>query len=121
MRSFGIGGHRGGIVRRGWFRRVSKALYIQYYPNEQQTSFSFSNGWFRQFLGFHQVSLRFVTNTASKLPSDFSHSILNWMRFNRCNSQLRPGTGQVSWDLLGDVGRYFLANIINMDQTSTSF
>jgi len=43
------------------------------------------------------------------------------MRFNRRNSQLRPGTGQVSGDLLGDVGQYFLANIVNMDQTPLSF
>ncbi|RPB01809.1 hypothetical protein L873DRAFT_1566635, partial [Choiromyces venosus 120613-1] len=111
----------GGIVRRGWFRRVSKELFLQHYPDEAQTSFCFSNGWFRRFLSFHQVSLRFVTNTASQLPSDFSNAILNWMRFNRRNSQLRPGNGQVPGDVLADVGRYTLSNIVNMDQTPLPF
>ena len=111
----------GGIVRRGWFRRVSKELYTELYPDAEQTTFHFSNGWFRRFLSFHQVSLRFVTNIASKLPSDFSDAILSWMRFNRRNSQLRLGSGQDSGDLEGDVGRYKLSNIVNMDQTPLPF
>jgi len=37
-------GASGGIVRRGWFRRVSKELFLQHYPEEAHASFRFSNG-----------------------------------------------------------------------------
>jgi len=110
-----------GIVRRGWFRRVSKELFLQHYQEEAHASFRFSNGWFRRFLSFHQVSLQFVTNTASKLPSDFSDAILNWMRFNRRNSQLRPRNGPEPGDIPAAIGQYALANIVNMDQTPLPF
>jgi len=111
----------GGIVRRGWFRRVSKERFLQPYPEEAHASFRFSNGWFRRFLSFHHVSLRFITNTASKLPSDFSDAILNWMRFNRQNSQLRPRNGREPGDIPAAIGQYALANIVNMDQTPLPF
>jgi len=111
----------GGIVLRGWFRRVSKERFLQHYPEEAHASFRFSNSWFRRFLSFHHVSLRFITNTASKLPSDFSDAILNWMRFNRRNSQLRPRNGREPGDIPAAIGQYALANIVNMDQTPLPF
>jgi len=107
-------------VRRGWFRRVSKELFQKAYPGDSLT-FRFSNGWFRRFLNSHQISLRFVTNTASKLPIDFADAIVDWMRFNRRNSQLRGDNEMRLGDLPAEVGRYRLQNICNMDQTPVHF
>jgi len=78
-------------VRRGWFRKVSRELFQIHYPEKDLALFRFSNGWFRNFLRWHQISLRCITNTASKLPGDFGGAILAWLRFNRGNSQLREG------------------------------
>jgi len=111
----------GAVVRRGWFRGISKQLYIEHYPDAQHTPFLFSNGWFRSFLSWHQISLRFVTNTASKLPTDFGEAILAWMRFSRRNSQLRPQVTLRLGDQRASIGRYRLCNIANMDQTPLPF
>jgi len=110
-------------VRRGWFRRISKDLIPKHYGEEEVNKFAFSNGWFRSFLSWHQISLCAVTNKASKLPSDFSDTILNWMRFNRRNSQPR---GEKERELTRSnsgtrVGRYRLQNVCNMDQTPVPY
>jgi len=81
----------------------------------------FSNEWFHGFLQAHQISLRFITNLASKLPADFSNAILDWMKFNRRNSQLRLDDEMGLGDIPGIVGRYWLQNICNMDQTPLPF
>lgn len=111
----------GGFVRRGWFRRVSKELFIETYPTEPLTNFCFSNGWFRGFLSHHRISLRLVTNKSSQLPSDFGEAILNWMRYNRRNSQIRTDDERGLGDEPATIGRYRLSNIINMDQTPLPF
>jgi len=111
----------GGFVRRGWFRQVSKAIFGETYPAEPLTNFAFSNGWFRGFLGRHRISLRVVTNKSSQLPSDFGEEIVNWMRFNRGNSQLRPDDERGLGDSAATIGRYCLSNIVNMDQTPLPF
>ena len=108
-------------IRRGWFRRVSKELFTKVYIGKETQLFSFSNGWFRGFLNTHQISLRTITNTASKLPADFSLAILNWMIFNRRNCQLRPDNALGLGDIPSTIGRYRLANICNMDQTPLPF
>ena len=111
---------KGRMVRRGWFWRVSKELYKEHYPAESPTTtlFCFSNAWFRGFFSrWHRISLRFVTNKSSQLPSDFGEVILSWMRFNRQNSLLRLDKGWGVGDIPGVVGRYELSNISNMDQT----
>jgi len=110
-------------VRQGWFLRVSKKPCPIHYPEQDPTLFRFSNGWFRNFLHWHQISLRFVTNTASQLPADFAGAILNWLKFNRRNSQMREQ--DVNWGrshtLVPAVGRYRLQNICNMDQTPVPY
>jgi len=110
-------------VRRGWFRRISKDLIRKHYVEKEVNQIAFSNGWFRSFLSWHQITLRAVTNKASKLPIDFSDTILNWMRFNRRNSQPR---GEEERELTRSntgtrVGRYRLQNVCNMDQTPVPY
>lgn len=108
---------------RGWFHRVSKELFIEFYPENVPTgtTFRFSNGWFRQFLSCHQISLRFVTNKASKLPSDYNETVLEWLRVNRRNSQLRLNNEIGLGENEPNIGRYRLSNIANMDQTPLPF
>ena len=115
----------GRIVRRSWFKRVSKELFQKHYSQQLETShsFKFSNGWFRRYLSHHQITFRFITNTASQLPIDFANAILAWLRFNRRNSQLRPNDhfnteGELTFHR---VGRYRLQNICSMDQTPVPF
>jgi len=108
-------------VRRSWFRRVSKELIEKHYGEGEANLFCFSNGWFRGFLSWHQISLRAITNKASKLPQDFGEAILNWMRFNRRNSQIREATSMEQGDLPAAIGRYRLQNICNMDQTPVPY
>ena len=83
--------------------------------------FRFSNGWFRGFLHALQISLRIITNTASKLPADFSLAILNWRKFNYRNCQLRPDNELGLGDIPATIGRYRLAKICEMDQTLLPF
>lgn len=108
-------------VRRSWFRRASYELFQKNYPARDPDEFRFSNGWFRGYLGWHQISLRAVTNKASQLPRDFGESILSWLRFNRRNSQYRPGEERGLEQGGHRVGRYMLQNICNMDQTPVPF
>jgi len=103
-------------VRLGWFLRPSKDLFAKLYPERDPKEFCCSNGWFRNLLTWHQISLRSVMNIAGKLPRDFGDSILTWMRYNRRNSQLREGDQQRLSDSEGAVGSYRLQNIRNMDQ-----
>lgn len=111
----------GRVVRRGWFRRISFELFQKTYPEKHTSLFKFSNGWFRGFLRYHHISLRFVTNTASRLPADFASAILHWMQFNRRNSQLRGDNEMGLGDSPATIGRYRLQNICNMDQTPLPF
>ncbi|RPA90090.1 hypothetical protein L873DRAFT_1719449, partial [Choiromyces venosus 120613-1] len=61
------------------------------------------------------------TNTASKLPTNFLNTILDWMKFNRHNSKLQPDNEMGLGDIPCIVGRYQLQNICNMDQTPLPF
>ena len=108
-------------IRRGWFRPVSKELFTKIYLERETQLFSFLNCWFCGFLHVHQISLRMITNTASKLPADFSLAILNWIKFNRRNCQLPPDNALGLGDIPSTIGRYRLANICNMDQTPLPF
>ena len=108
-------------VRRGWFRRVSKEIFEKDYSGSGTYLFQFTNGWFRSFLQAHRISLRLVTNKASKLPADFGNAILAWMRFNRRNSLVRGDNELGLGDLAAEIGRYRLQNICNMDQTPLPF
>jgi len=111
-------------VRRSWFHRVSRELFHKHYPSSESTppTFTFSNGWFRRFLSWHQISLRFNTNKASQLPSDFADTIVSWLQFNSRNSQIRPNENTESDQLTASqISRYRLQNICNMDQTPIPF
>ena len=85
------------------------------YPNTDSKNFTFSEGWFTGFLSPHQIRLRFTTNKSQKLPKQYLTGILQWLRFNRCNSQIR------SQDEERVVGRYLLDSICNMDETPLPF
>ena len=69
--------------------------------------------------------MRFTTNKAQHIPEDVYTPIINWLRYNRRNSQLRtlqlsPDISSVQ-DQFATVGRYALSNICNMDQTPLPF
>ena len=111
-------------VRRSWFRSMSRELFLKHYPSAESTTstFAFSNGWFRRYLSWHQISLRFATNKASQLPTDFADTIISWLQFNGHNSQIRPNDNAQNGPLTSSqVGHYRLQNICNMDQTPIPF
>ena len=53
----------GKTVRKRWFERMAKALFLQLYP-DSPTKFMVSNGWFNRFLSRNEISIRIVTNKA---------------------------------------------------------
>lgn len=110
----------GRTVRQGWFRIQSQFQFRSIYPEVNPAVFRFSNGWFRGFLGRHKISLRSITKKAQKIPSDYEVLILNWLRFNRRNSQPRRDR---YWEVALErpVGRYELSNICNLDETPLPF
>jgi hypothetical protein len=81
---------QGRRVGDGWFRRKALLFWKQTYPDLQDGLFVFSRGWFNGFLSRHRVVLRFVTNTAQSLPSDYKEQILILLKFNRRNRILTP-------------------------------
>jgi len=110
----------GRIVKQEWFRIQSTFLFRSVYPDVNAAIFSFSNRWFRGFLSRHRISLRSITKTAQKLPEDYRILVINWLRFNRRNSQPRTAC---FWEvsLQHPVGRYELSNICNLDETPMPF
>lgn len=90
-------------VRDSWFRRKGLELWKECYHPQLATTcdlFVFSQGWFRGFLSRHRIVLRFVTNTAQALPTDYKQEILKWLRFNRRNRILAPITACVNSELV---------------------
>lgn len=112
---------QGKFVRRGWFRRYGRQCFIKSYPLQNPDNFQFSNGWFAGFLLWYNISLRFTTNRASILPKDYYEPVLNWLRFNRRNSQIRADNEFGTGDAAVAVGRYERSNSINTDQTPLPF
>ena len=110
----------GRTVRQRWFRIQSQFRFREIYPEVDPVLFHFSNGWFRGFLLRHKVSLRSIMKKAQKLPNDYKLLVLNWLRFNRRNSQPRAGA---FWEMVVErsVGRYELSNICNLDETPIPF
>ena len=112
----------GRAVRRGWFRRISGQIFKRVYLNASQ-GFPFSNGWFQNFLQRYRISLRFTTRKAQRVPEEYRLLILNWIRFNRRNSQ--PATGPNPFlDLIlspNPYGKFLLSNICNLDETPLPF
>lgn len=111
---------KGQIVRRSWFRYASKKAFQECYPNSEKI-FSFSQGWFVGFLTRYNISIRFTTNRAQKIPQDYLTPIINFFRFVRRN--LHPRNGDVDYlDDIHQLGRITsTSRIANMDQTPAPF
>jgi len=105
----------GRVIRRKWFKRTAKRLHHELYPNST-VEFRFSQGGFHWFLIRNVITLRIITNKAQETPEEYFETIINFLCFNRRNSQLRDGTKDLVCGVLA-VGRFLLSNIINMDQT----
>jgi hypothetical protein len=110
----------GKIVRRSWFRKNAKD-FLERINHNIPEPFRFSNSWFQNFLSWHNISLRFGTNKASKIPTDYLDTIVNWLQYTRANSEVRPDNQFGAGDSVEAVGRYRLRNICNMDQTPIPF
>lgn len=112
-------------IRRGWFRIYAGEIFHKLYPDANSSVFRFSVGWFKAFLGRYRVSLRCITKKAQKIPADYHKLVINWMQFNRRNSQPDPSElHPVCWMevvLCRAVGRYHLSNICNLDETPLPF
>ena len=89
--------------------------------NTLVSQFCFSNGWFRGFLSWYRITLCAITNKASQLPVDYIEALVNWMKFNRRNSQLRPKNLSTLPDTPAGITSYRWSNICNMDQTALPF
>lgn len=104
-------------VRRSWLRRAARAAFQKAYPTIDISIFVFSNGWFFGFLARHDITPWFANNKSQKIPADYLHACLEFIRFVRRNAQLRP----YMQDELLVVGRYLLGCICNMDETPLPF
>ena len=97
---------------------VRHTIYIRCVTQEgKELCILFSDGWFNAFLSRYAITLRFATNKSQKIHDDYLAGSLSWMRFNRRNSQLRPG----SIDVNRVVGRYLLDSIANLDENPLPF
>lgn len=106
----------GRIVRRGWFRIQAAFRFREVYPEVSSGLFRFGNGWFAGFLGGHKISLRCITKKAQKIPAEYQALVVNWLRFNRRNSQPPPNPF-LDIVLSSPVSRFKLSNICNLDET----
>src|SRR5437588_12733392 len=105
----------GRLVRRGWFCRTATALFKKHYGTTDPHLFVFSSGWFNGFLRRWNISCQALTKKASKLPEEYRRLVVNWLRFNRRNSQPRNSLERAG--LISDIGCYQLSNILNLDET----
>lgn len=92
------------------------------YPNQVQETADgkwyaskFSRGWFKGFKKRWRMTWRQKTRQATKSPEEARPYIEQWLRFNRRNSQIRPGENPE------DIGHFQLCDIYNMDQTPLPF
>ena len=75
----------GKTIRKKWFERMAKALFLQLYP-DSPTIFIVSNGWFNRFLSRNEISIRIITNKAQQTPTEYCAIIFSFLCFNRRNS-----------------------------------
>lgn len=124
----------GQAIRTGWFRVHSMGIFRELYPHASADVctmvFRFSNGWFQGFMSRYRISLRCITKKAQSVPEDYRKLIVNWLRFNRRNSQplvnllhtTNPNPSNwLETVLCRAVGRYDLSNICNLDETPLPF
>ena len=109
----------GRLVRRGWFRRTATALFKKHYATTDAQLFVFTAEWFNGFLRRWNISCQALTKKTSKVPEEYRPLVINWLRFNRRNSQPRNSLEQAS--LISDIGCYRLSNILNLDETPIPF
>lgn len=122
---------QGQAIRTGWFRIHSLAIFRELFPNASYHTcvavFRFSNGWFQGFIGRYRISLRCITKKAQGIPEDYRQRVVNWLQFNRRNSQLLSTdiypnpSNWLETVLCRAVGRYDLCNICNFDETPLPF
>ena len=107
-----------------WFFRNARTIYGELYPEKMTIlptgkklyeGFKFSNSWFAGFKRRHNVAPRAVTKKAQKPPDELREVVLQWLRFNRRNSQPLPD------QVTAEVGRYQLPEITNMDQSPIAY
>lgn len=119
----------GKLVTVGWFRRTSKKLFAEAYPDSNHL-FTFSRGWFTRFLARHDISRRRVTKTATKLPGEYVKIANSFLRFIRRVSQPSkdPVTPAVDQSLFSSPTRpqyqtrhFPRSRIINLDETPIPF
>ena len=115
VRAFADRHKEGKTVRKKWFERMGKALFLQLYP-DSLTIFMVSNGWFNRFLSHNEISIHIITNKAQQTPTEYCTIIVSFLCFNRQNSQLRDGTEDMAVQSMIAVSCYLLSNILNMDQ-----
>ena len=68
----------GKTVRKKWFERTAKALFLQLYP-DSPTIFVVSSGWFNRFLSRNEISIRVVTNKAQQTPTEYCAMIASFL------------------------------------------
>lgn len=114
---------RGQSVRRSWFRLHANAIYRELFSalSTNGTSvFRFSNGWFVRFFDRFSISLHCITEKAQVVPGDDHKLVMDWLWFNRRNSQL-PFSNWMEIVLNRSTNRYLLSNICNLDETLLPF
>lgn len=122
----------GQIISGGWFLKHAKAIYRGLYPRRvtqdevsgryEYEYFSFSGTWFAGFRRRYRIALRCKTKQAQKPPEDFRPKIEQWLKFNRRNTIIGPGSVVGKGRIPGPtVGRFKLSEIANMDQTPIAF
>jgi len=77
-------------VRRAWLKKVTMKSFLAAYPDQDVSSFVFSNWWFTGFLARHNISIPMATNKSQKIPSDYIDICVKSAQFNRRDSQIRP-------------------------------
>ena len=81
--------------------------------------FVFLVGWFNGFMKRWSISCWVLIKISSRVPDEYKKLVINWLRFNRRNSQPRNFYERAC--LTTDVRRYRLSNILNLDETPIPF
>lgn len=106
---------QGRIVQSGWFRVQAGFRFRELYSENDPASSRFSTGWFTGFLGRDRISLCSVTKKVQKVLLEYQTLVLNWLRFNRRNSQPHLTTF-LETVLQPQVSRFLKSNIVNLDK-----
>jgi hypothetical protein len=124
-------------VTRSWFKTYSRSLFQQHYATVLHPLFSFSAGWFQNYLNRYCLSRRRITKHATKTPEDVFTAVLRFVLFIRKVSKPRDeeSSGQAgTWNpyisgLLPSsptfrpmkARRFPLNRVLNMDETPIPF